>query len=48
MGAPTHSPERRLPTGVELLHAADIAQLLADRTRLRMLVTPPRRRALGG
>lgn len=37
MGAPTHSPERRLPTGVELLHAADIAQLLADRTRLGIL-----------
>lgn len=37
MGRPLDTPQRRLPTGVELLHAADIAQLLADRTRLGIL-----------
>jgi len=37
MGKPLETPERRLPSEVELLHAADLAQLLADRTRLGIL-----------
>lgn len=37
MGRPLETPERRLPTEVELQHAAEVAQLLADKTRLGIL-----------
>lgn len=37
MGRPLETPERRVPTEVELQHAANVAQALADKTRLGIL-----------